>query len=91
MGASPPPERHRGHRHGDLRRHPGIAVRHRDRRFDIVIGDDDGLVIVPQALAAKTLEPCLAHVAAERKWEASLAHGATTIETFRVLVAIVDA
>ena len=59
--------------------------------FDIVIGDDDGLVIVPQALAAKTLESCLAHVAAERKWEAALAHSATTIETFRVPVAIVDA
>lgn len=59
--------------------------------FDIVIGDDDGLVIVPQALAAKMLGPCLAHVAAEQKWEAALADGATTIETFRVPAAVVDA
>jgi len=52
--------------------------------FDIVIGDDDGLVIVPLALAAKTLAPCLAHVAAEKKWEAALAKGASTIDTFKV-------
>jgi 4-hydroxy-4-methyl-2-oxoglutarate aldolase len=52
--------------------------------FDIVIGDDDGLVAVPRALAARTLELCLAHVAAEKKWEAALTNGATTIDTFSV-------
>lgn len=56
--------------------------------FDIVIGDDDGLVVVPQALAAKTLPLCLAHVAAEKKWEAALAGGATTIDTFNVPPAV---
>lgn len=58
--------------------------------FDIVIGDDDGLVIVPQALAAKTLALCLAHVAAEKKWEAALAKGASTIDTFKVPCAVAE-
>ncbi len=52
--------------------------------FDLVIADDDGLVFVPRAKAAEVLKPCLAHVAAEKKWEAALAKGATTLETFNV-------
>jgi regulator of RNase E activity RraA len=52
--------------------------------FDLVVADDDGLVFVPRARAAEVLEPCLAHVAAEKKWEAALAKGATTLETFNV-------
>jgi 4-hydroxy-4-methyl-2-oxoglutarate aldolase len=58
--------------------------------FDIVIGDDDGLVIVPQAVSEKTLALCLAHVAAERAWETALNAGATTIDTFSVPHAIAD-
>jgi regulator of RNase E activity RraA len=58
--------------------------------FDIMIGDDDGLVVVPQALAAKTLDLCLAHVAAEKTWEAALARGDTTIETFNVPPAVAE-
>jgi regulator of RNase E activity RraA len=56
--------------------------------FDIVIGDDDGIAIVPQALAANTLKLCLAHVAAEKKWNPALANGATTIDTFGVPPAV---
>lgn len=56
--------------------------------FDIVIGDDDGIAVVPQRLAAKTLTLCLAHVVAEKKWEAALAAGATTIDTFNVPPAV---
>jgi 4-hydroxy-4-methyl-2-oxoglutarate aldolase len=52
--------------------------------FDLVIADDDGLVFVPRAAAAALLEPCLARIAAEKQWEASLATGASTIETFKV-------
>jgi 4-hydroxy-4-methyl-2-oxoglutarate aldolase len=52
--------------------------------FDLVIADDDGLVFVPRAAAAELLEPCLARIAAEKQWEASLATGASTIETFNV-------
>ena len=58
--------------------------------YDIVIGDDDGLVIVPQAVSAQTLKLCLAHVAAEKAWEAALNAGATTAETFSVPHAVED-
>ena len=52
--------------------------------FDLVVADDDGLVFVPHALAAELLKPCLAHLTAEKRWEAALAKGASTIETFNV-------
>ena len=52
--------------------------------FDLVIADDDGLVFVPGAAAAELLEPCLARIDAENQWEANLATGASTIETFKV-------
>jgi 4-hydroxy-4-methyl-2-oxoglutarate aldolase len=58
--------------------------------FDIVIADDDGVVVVPKALAGKTLDLCLAHVAAEKKWEAALGRGATTIDTFSVPSAVAE-
>jgi len=64
----------------------GIAI----SPFDIVIGDDDGVVVVPQALAGRTLDLCLAHVAAEKKWEAALSQGATTIDTFGVPPALAE-
>jgi regulator of RNase E activity RraA len=51
---------------------------------DLVIGDDDGLVFVPHALAEAKLEPCLARVRAEAGWEKVLAGGASTVETFNV-------
>jgi 4-hydroxy-4-methyl-2-oxoglutarate aldolase len=54
---------------------------------DLVIADDDGLVFVPRAAAVDQLEPCLAHVAAEKQWQAALAQGASTIETFNVSAA----
>lgn len=58
----------------------GIAV----SPFDLVVGDDDGIVFVPRAAAADLLKPCLAHIAAEEQWEAALARGDTTLETFNV-------
>ena len=58
----------------------GIAV----RPFDLVVGDDDGLVIVPHGLAGTLLEPCRARVEAELAWEAVLADGRSTIATFNV-------
>lgn len=51
---------------------------------DLVVGDDDGLVFVPHALAQEKLEPCLARVRAEIGWEKALAGGASTLETFKV-------
>lgn len=56
--------------------------------FDLVIGDDDGLVFVPHAAAAAKLEPCLARVAAEQEWEAGLSAGKSTVELFRVPAAV---
>lgn len=58
----------------------GVAV----SPFDLVIADDDGLVFVPHAAAGGLLKPCLAHIAAEERWEAALARGDTTLETFNV-------
>ncbi|HEY3147741.1 MAG TPA: RraA family protein [Dongiaceae bacterium] len=52
--------------------------------FDLVIGDNDGLVFVPQLQAEALLEPCLARLASEQRWEAALASGASTIELFNV-------
>jgi 4-hydroxy-4-methyl-2-oxoglutarate aldolase len=55
--------------------------------YDLVIGDDDGLVFVPQGQAEERLEGALARVRAEIEWEAALAAGHSTIETFGVPVA----
>lgn len=58
--------------------------------FDIVIGDDDGLVFVPHALAREALKPCQARLAAEAGWEAELAKGRSTIDVFAVPAAARD-
>jgi regulator of RNase E activity RraA len=52
--------------------------------FDLVIGDNDGLVFVPRARVDELLEPCLARLAAEQQWEAALTDGASTLELFKV-------
>jgi regulator of RNase E activity RraA len=52
--------------------------------YDLVIGDDDGLVFVPSARAEALLAPCLARVKAEADWRVQLASGKTTLEVFRV-------
>ena len=53
-----------------------------------MIGDDDGLVFVPSGLAASVLDPCLARVQAETEWEAILADGRSTVDTFGVPAAV---
>jgi regulator of RNase E activity RraA len=52
--------------------------------YDLVIGDDDGLVFVPHALAEAILPLCLARVQAEEGWEAALVTGKPTTEVFKV-------
>ncbi|WP_230534199.1 RraA family protein [Microvirga roseola] len=52
--------------------------------FDLVIGDDDGLVVVPRARAEELLPAAKARVKAEVEWEAVLATGKTTLEVFSV-------
>ena len=51
---------------------------------DLVVGDDDGLVFVPQARLGALLPAALARVQAEIGWEAALGAGATTLATFGV-------
>jgi regulator of RNase E activity RraA len=60
----------------------GVAV----SPFDLMVADDDGIVFVPHALAQRLLDSCLAR--AEKRWEATLAKGATTLETFAVPAAM---
>lgn len=47
---------------------------------DIVVADDDGVVVVPQALAADTLDKAKAREAAEEQYRHKLEAGETTIE-----------
>ena len=51
---------------------------------DLVLGDDDGLVVVPRAEAAGRLAAALAMVRAEEGWGARLARGESTLEVFAV-------
>lgn len=52
--------------------------------FDLVIGDDDGLVFVPRERAEALLPAALARIRAEVEWEAVLATGKSTLEVFNV-------
>jgi regulator of RNase E activity RraA len=51
---------------------------------DLVIGDNDGVVIVPHGLAESRLAACLARVDAEDGWQESLAGGGALLEVFNV-------
>jgi regulator of RNase E activity RraA len=51
---------------------------------DLVLGDDDGLVIIPREEAVECLPAAQAMVRAEEGWEARLAKGETTLEVFAV-------
>ena len=55
---------------------------------DIVLGDDDGVVIVPREEAAAKIEAALARVAAEAAWEKQLLAGRSTIDVFDIPRAI---
>jgi 4-hydroxy-4-methyl-2-oxoglutarate aldolase len=51
---------------------------------DLILGDDDGLVVIPRGEAAGAIGAALAMVAAEAGWVARLAAGETTLEVFKV-------
>lgn len=51
---------------------------------DIVLGDDDGLVVIPAGEAEKRLAKAQAMTAAETEWEGQLAQGRTTLDVFKV-------
>ncbi len=55
---------------------------------DLCIGDDDGLVFVPQPLIEALLPPCLARVDAEDGWQAALDAGRSTVDVFSVPPAV---
>lgn len=47
---------------------------------DIIIGDDDGVVVVPQEQAAKVLKRAKEKIALEKEWIRKLSEGKTTLE-----------
>jgi 4-hydroxy-4-methyl-2-oxoglutarate aldolase len=51
---------------------------------DIILGDDDGLVVIPREQSEARLDAALARVNAERGWERELMQGRTTLEVFGV-------
>jgi len=51
---------------------------------DLILGDDDGLVVIPREEAKERLAACQARVQAERGWEEELLKGRTTLEVFNV-------
>lgn len=51
---------------------------------DLVIGDNDGVVIVPHGLAEANLAACLARVDAEDGWQDALSAGRSILEVFNV-------
>jgi regulator of RNase E activity RraA len=55
---------------------------------DIVLGDNDGLAIIPVEDAETLLPPALARVRMEEKWLAELASGRSLIDVFSVPEAI---
>lgn len=55
---------------------------------DLILGDDDGLVVIPREEAEARLEAALARVNAEIGWERELATGRTTLDVFNVPAAI---
>lgn len=51
---------------------------------DIILGDDDGLVLIPREEAEAQLEAALARVSAEHGWERELMTGRSTVDVFNV-------
>ena len=51
---------------------------------DLILGDDDGLVVIPREEAEARLGAALARVNAEHGWERELMSGRTTLDVFNV-------
>jgi regulator of RNase E activity RraA len=51
---------------------------------DLVLGDDDGLVVIPRADAEQRIRSALAMVKAEEEWKRGISSGATTVDLFKV-------
>lgn len=55
---------------------------------DLILGDDDGLVVIPREEAETRLEAALARVSAEHGWERELMSGRSTLDVFNVPTAL---
>jgi 4-hydroxy-4-methyl-2-oxoglutarate aldolase len=51
---------------------------------DLVLGDDDGLVVIPRADAEQRIHAALAMVKAEEEWKRAISSGATTVDLFKL-------
>jgi regulator of RNase E activity RraA len=51
---------------------------------DLIVGDDDGLVVIPRAEALARLADARAKLAAEEAWERELASGRSNLDVFGV-------
>ena len=51
---------------------------------DLVLGDDDGLVIIPRGRVEELLPVALSKLQSEQQWERALSQGRTTLEVFGV-------
>ena len=57
---------------------------------DLIVGDDEGLVVIPRGEAEARLVDALAMVKAEADWETQLAAGRSTLEVFGVPAAQIE-
>ena len=55
---------------------------------DLVLGDDDGLVIVPNLLVDSKLKGCIDRLNSEIGWEEALVSGRSTLDVFNVPPAV---
>jgi 4-hydroxy-4-methyl-2-oxoglutarate aldolase len=55
---------------------------------DLILGDDDGLVVIPQAEAEQRLRSALSMVEAEEKWKRAISQGEPLLEIFKVPAAV---
>jgi len=51
---------------------------------DVILGDDDGLVLIPREEAEARLDAALARVSAEHGWERELMTGRSSVDVFNV-------
>lgn len=59
----------------------------RVRPGDIIVGDDDGVVVIPVEVAAEVADRVQIVAAREREIKQQLANGLTTCEIFEIAIA----